>query len=47
MDRLNTLDSVERKRILEATLAAEKRAREVREAMARAKAQESASRYGE
>lgn len=47
LDRLNTLDSVERKRILEATSAAEKRAREVREAMARARAQESASRYGE
>lgn len=47
LDRLNTLDSVERKRILLATLDAEKRAREVREAMARAKAQESASRYGE
>lgn len=46
-DRFNTLDSVERKRILAATLAAEKRAREVREAMARARAQESASRYGE
>ncbi len=47
LDRLNTLDTVERKRILQATLAAEKRAREIREAMARAKAQESASRYGE
>ena len=46
-DRLMTLDSVERRRILEATLAAEKRAREVREAMAKARAQESASRYGE
>jgi hypothetical protein len=46
-DRLTTLDSVERDRILKATLAAEKRAREVREAMERAKAQESASRYGE
>ncbi len=46
-DRLVTLDSVERKRILAATLAAEKRAREVREAMAQARAMESASRYGE
>ncbi len=47
LDRLNTLDSVERSRILRATREAERRAREVREAMARAKAQESASRYGE
>jgi hypothetical protein len=46
-DRLTILDSVERTRVLQATLAAEKRAREVREAMARAKAQESASRYSE
>lgn len=47
LDRLNSLDSAERKRILQATLEAERRAREVREAMARAKAQEAASRYGE
>ncbi len=46
-DRLNTLDTHERQRVLRATLAAEKRAREVREAMAKAKAMESASRYGE
>ncbi|MGN6544342.1 MAG: hypothetical protein ACTHK7_04790 [Aureliella sp.] len=46
-DRLATLDSIERERILKKTLAAEKRAREVREAMAQARAQESASRYGE
>ena len=46
-DRLNTLDSVERMRVLSATLAAERRAREVREEMAKAKAMESASRYGE
>lgn len=46
-DRLATLDTVERDRVLRATAAAEKRAREVREAMARKKAQESASRYGE
>jgi len=46
-DRLTTLDSVERDRILKATLAAEKRTREIREAMELAKAQESASRYGE
>jgi hypothetical protein len=46
-DRLTTLDSAERDRVLRATAAAEKRAREVREAMARAQAQEAASRYGE
>jgi hypothetical protein len=46
-DRRTTLDSVERKRVLEATAAAERRAREVREAMAKKKALESASRYGE
>jgi hypothetical protein len=46
-DRLTTLDSRERSRVLRATAAAEKRAREIREAMARQKAQESASRYGE
>lgn len=46
-DRLTTLDSVERNRILRATAAAERRAREIREAMARAAAQDAASRYGE
>jgi hypothetical protein len=46
-DRLTTLDSVERVKVLRKSAAAEKRAREVREAMARAKAMESASRYGE
>jgi hypothetical protein len=46
-DRLAALDSVERHRVLKATAAAEKRAREVREAMAKQKAQESASRFGE
>jgi hypothetical protein len=46
-DRLTTLDSVERQRVLRATAAAERRAREIREAMARKQAQESASRYGE
>ena len=46
-DRLTSLDSVERNRVLKATAAAERRAREVREAMARKKAQESASRFGE
>jgi hypothetical protein len=45
--RLQTLSSTERKRILADTAAAAKRAREIREAMARAKALESASRYGE
>jgi hypothetical protein len=46
-DRMTTLDSVERDRVLRATAAAEKRARQIREAMARAAAQEAASRYGE
>ena len=46
-DRLSSLDSSERDRVLRATAAAERRAREVREAMAQAKALESASRYGE
>ncbi len=46
-DRLTTLDSVERDRVLRATAAAERRAREVRQAMAKKKAQEAASRYGE
>lgn len=47
VDRLNTLDSVERQRILAATAEAERRAREVREALAKKRALESASRYGE
>ncbi|MFO0940304.1 MAG: hypothetical protein U0930_06000 [Pirellulales bacterium] len=46
-DRLATLDSVGRQRILHETAEAERRAREVREAMARQRAMESASRYGE
>jgi hypothetical protein len=46
-DRLTTLDSAERDRVLRATAAAERRAREIREAMARKQAQEAASRYGE
>lgn len=46
-DRLNSLDSFERERVIRATAAAECRAREVREAMARKQAQEAASRYGE
>lgn len=46
-DRLSSLDSAERDRVLRATAAAERRAREIREAMARQQALESASRYGE
>lgn len=46
-DRLATLDTVERDRVLTAMLESEKRTREIREAMAQAKAMESASRYGE
>ena len=47
MDRKGTLDSVERQRVLQETAEAERRAREVREALARKQALESASRYGE
>lgn len=46
-DRLTTLDSVERNQVLRKTAVAERRAREVREAMVKARAQEAASRYGE
>ncbi|HTN77169.1 MAG TPA: hypothetical protein VL096_18040, partial [Pirellulaceae bacterium] len=46
-DRLTQLDSAERDRVLRSTAAAERRAREIREAMARKQALESASRYGE
>lgn len=46
-DRRMTLDSVERQRVVYATAMAERRAREVRQAMARKAARESASRYGE
>lgn len=46
-DRLAALDSVERERVLRATAAAERRAREIREAMARQAALDAASRYGE
>lgn len=46
-DRLNALDTIERTRVLRATAAAERRAREVREAMARQAALDAASRYGE
>ncbi len=46
-DRLTTLDSVERQKVLQATAEAERRAREIREAMARQSAMESTSRYGE
>jgi hypothetical protein len=44
---LNSLDSAERDRVLRAVAAAERRAREIREAMARKQAQEAANRYGE
>jgi hypothetical protein len=46
-DRLQTLSSVERRRVLEASRAAEERARQVREAMARVAAQEAAANYAE
>lgn len=44
-DRLTTLDSVERDRVIRRTREAEARAREVREAMARRRAEEAAARY--
>jgi hypothetical protein len=46
-DRLQTLSSVERRRVLAATRAAEERARQVREAMARKAAEEAAANYAE
>jgi len=45
-DRLASLDSVERGKVIREARAAEKRAREVREAMARKAAQEAAPTYG-
>ncbi|HEX7378914.1 MAG TPA: hypothetical protein VF278_17460 [Pirellulales bacterium] len=44
-DRLTTLDSVERDRVIRETRSAEARARQVREAMARKRAEEAAARY--
>jgi hypothetical protein len=44
-DRLTTLDSVERDRVIRETRQAEARAREIREAMARKRAEEAAARY--
>jgi hypothetical protein len=44
-DRLTTLSSVERQRVIAKARAAEERARAVREAMARRAAQEAAARY--
>lgn len=44
-DRLTTLDSVERDRVIRDTRSAEARARQVREAMARKRAAEAAARY--
>lgn len=44
-DRLNTLDSVERVRVVSQTREAESRARAIRQAMATKRAQEAAARY--
>jgi hypothetical protein len=44
-DRLTTLDSVERDRVIRKTRQAEARAREIREAMVRKRAEEAAARY--
>jgi hypothetical protein len=46
-DRLQTLDSAERERVLRDAAVAERRAKQIREAMARAAAADAASRYGE
>jgi hypothetical protein len=46
LDRLTTLSSVERKRVLDATKAAHEHAERVRRAMAEKAAAESAARYG-
>jgi hypothetical protein len=46
-DRLQTLDSAERERVLREAAKAERRAQAVRDAMARAAAQDAANRYGE
>jgi hypothetical protein len=45
-DRLNTLDSVERARVIREAQAAEERARQIREAMAQKAAQEAPPTYG-
>jgi hypothetical protein len=44
-DRLMTLSSAERQRVMRAARAAEERARAIREALARKAAQESADKY--
>lgn len=46
-DRLQTLNSAERQRVLREAAKAERRAQQIREAMARKAAQDAASRYGE
>jgi hypothetical protein len=45
IDRLSSLSSIERQRLLEESRAAEKRAREIREALARKAAKESADKW--
>jgi hypothetical protein len=44
-DRLTTLNSIERQRVLKATQAAQQRANEIREAMRKKAAEESAAKY--
>ena len=46
LDRLTTLDSVERVRVVRAAREAEERARQIREEMARKAAEEAAANYG-
>jgi hypothetical protein len=47
MDRLQTLSSLERQRVIEEATKAEERARQIREAMARKAAEEAAAQYSE
>lgn len=45
IDRLTTLNSIERQRVIEESKAAQKRAQEIREAIARKEAEEAASKW--
>jgi hypothetical protein len=44
-DRFTSIDSIERKRMIDASIAAQKRAKELREAMERQEAEEAASKW--
>ncbi|HNI89908.1 MAG TPA: hypothetical protein PKX55_17275, partial [Leptospiraceae bacterium] len=45
IDRLTTINSIERQRVIEESKAAQKRAQEIREAIARKEAEEAASKW--